>query len=812
MSNTRFGSLLLGVIEVLVAAAGCLGEVRSADCERFVIPPDRPARLEWRADPPAHRSDLGYIISDYWAREVAAGEAVADRDGAISISVNLPRGFYEVALPRLGYRGGIVVRPEHAGPEDAFFCMDSALSWLEKREDIRGGLARMLKRIGIVQSRERLRWDAVNKSEDVWDWEGGCQFETLRRTYARHGVKVLEMFHDSPRWLGRTDANPYPTNLLLAARSIGDLGRRWGGTWGGLEIWNEPDVQFGANLPADQYVPLAKAAAWGLREHLPAVPLVGGVLTDIAPDEYRRACAENGLLDQVDAISFHTYQQATTVEDMVSRYRVWLKAYGKESMPLWITESGRPWPKGAPRPAMREDAVSALDIVMKAIESKACGVAAYFAFVYVYYEENQNNFGMMGREVSPLRSMAAYAQMVSALANKAYVGDLKTSDPAVKRARVFSGTGGTVAVLYTGSVNRDAKVRLELAARRLEGIDGRTLSVDAAGGLPVPDGLAYVWLDAGSMADAVVKDTPAVGLYSVSRRPPPSRPAPSSVILRYPFDPSIASFTCKGYHVTHETAACFPLRVVVHNLAEQAGRVDLTPSIKGMASPVAIEPRSLELAPQGWAEVAWEVDVRQGGSDGQPLTIQVAAKGTMVPWISPLAVDLFVEKTVAAHLAGFPVRMALPIARLEAWQENIASQGRMTMSKTKEGGWRLEVHFGAGDRWVYPKLRLGEGVRWGQAKYLLLRARCDKPASVRFIAWEDSQAGYLSRRPLIPADGRWHVVLIPLRDVDSLASSPDGNGRLDADQVHSVSFGMNTEVEDNVLEISDAYLVGEKPG
>ena len=41
-----------------------------------------------------------------------------------------------------------------------------------------------------------------------------------------------------------------------------------------------------------------------------------------------------------------------------------------------------------------------------AIEALASGVASYFPFVFVYYEEGAKNFGMMGREATPLRSMS----------------------------------------------------------------------------------------------------------------------------------------------------------------------------------------------------------------------------------------------------------------------------------------------------------------------------------------------------------------------------------------------------------------------
>lgn len=49
-------------------------------------------------------------------------------------------------------------------------------------------------------------------------------------------------------------------------------------------------------------------------------------------------------------------------------------------MPLWLTESGRPWKQGPDRPPIDQDQTSALDITMKGIESQACGIARYFPF------------------------------------------------------------------------------------------------------------------------------------------------------------------------------------------------------------------------------------------------------------------------------------------------------------------------------------------------------------------------------------------------------------------------------------------------
>jgi hypothetical protein len=508
-------------------------------------------------------------------------------------------------------------------------------------------MARILNRIGVSISRERLTWGEVHSGKERWDWQTEHGYETLRQTSARHGVKTLELFHDAPGWMGATDANRYPSDLVAAASSWAQIGQRWRPHWDALEIWNEPDIFFGSDLPGDQYVPVAKAIAYGLRDVSPAVPLVGGVFTGGCPDAYRRSCALNGLLEDVDTISFHTYDKADSVQKMVQTYRDWLRAANVESMPLWITESGRPWKKGQGRPP--EDVESALDITMKGIEARACGVAAYFAFISVYYEENTNNFGMMGKEVTPLRSMAAYAQAITALAGKPYRGDLATTDPAIQRARVFGDAGQSVVVLYTGQAKSGATVKLDLPFSRLEGIDGRVLSAADGGSVPIPDGLTYLWIDSAKIGNALRSDTQAVRLYAVSRRPQPHRGRPSAIVLQHRFDPRQMTAATVGYTVTPEAARHFALRVRVHNLKDQSERIELTLTTPtGPAQGGAAPPRAVDVPPTGSADAAWELDLRRLADRQGACTLMVQGKSKNMERIGTLAIDVSIKQEAAS--------------------------------------------------------------------------------------------------------------------------------------------------------------------
>ena len=59
-------------------------------------------------------------------------------------------------------------------------------------------------------------------------------FDTLRHAYATHGMKVLEMAHDGPAWMGRVGV--YPQDLAAASRSWQAIAALWPPAWGAVEI------------------------------------------------------------------------------------------------------------------------------------------------------------------------------------------------------------------------------------------------------------------------------------------------------------------------------------------------------------------------------------------------------------------------------------------------------------------------------------------------------------------------------------------------------------------------------------------------
>ncbi len=602
-------------------------------------------RLQLASGPAA--DPMAYRIVDYSGKLVDRGELRRIEAGQWEIAVRLQQGCFEIDLPGNGQRLGVVCLPEWRGEPDPFFAIDGALSWLERDASRREELILIARRCGIAMIRERLSWGDVNSGPRQWNWEGGAGYEAIRRLYRSSGLPILEMAHDSPSWLGRV--GKYPRDLVGGAASWGQIAGRWNSGWGGQEVWNEPDIFFGGDLPADQYVAVAKALSYALARAGVKTPLVGGVMA-LPNRDFREACGRSQLLDRVDAFSFHNYDRATAIEGIVLGYREWLRRFGHGAMPLWLTECGHPWKRGPDRPPIDQDQTSALDITMKGVESLACGIACYFPFVYPFFVENSNNFGMMDKHLTPLRSFAVYAQMIRVLARHHYLGDLRHSTPALQRARLFGDDHEVVAVLYTGRPDAAAAVALGLPVERIEGIDGRRLAPKNDGSIPIPDGLSYVWIDRATAASRMITDTAASRMNPGTVKTE-ARGTPSPIVLRFKLDDSRYQPSSHGYRIKDVPVGQTRLAFEVWNLADGDQALKLGLSFEATGKSVSQPFRSVSLGPRSSESVEWTVDLGALVATSSQATVQVEARDRS-GLQDQLSVVLSGEADLARTLAG----------------------------------------------------------------------------------------------------------------------------------------------------------------
>ncbi|MDG3003418.1 hypothetical protein [Paludisphaera mucosa] len=767
----------------------------------FHVAPDAPATLEWKRSGTLAGEPLDYRVRDYRGSEETEGKAVAAA-GGVRIERAFPQGYHEIEFPSTSQRFGVLALPKPDGTPDPFFAMDAGLSWLVQDDEARDELVAFAKGAGFAMMRERLTWGAIEPAVDRWDWQSGARFERLRESYHRAGIPILEISHDAPAWAGRV--GKYPRDLPATAAAWQAVGRRWDRFWGGVEIWNEPEISFGADMPGDQYTAYGKAVSFGLRRAGTHAPIVGGVMSHYTP-EFLRTCVESGMLERVDAFSFHDYGPALAFEDVNARFREWLRASGHGDMPLWITECGWPWKRGPERPPADQDRGSASQIVMKAVEARACGVERFFTFVYPFYEENTSNFSVMDRCATPLRSVAAYAQAIHALKGLSYRGDLRRDDPRLTRARVFADNARAVAVLYSTAPEAELRepIRLDAVPSRVEAADGRATPI-RDGRFSLDDGLAFAWFDAATIAPLIEPQSRAKGLNPGLVRV--ARAEPSPIVLRHRFDPAVATPTSMGYHLKAGVTV-LPVVVEVINLGDATETLDVSLKIgrpKNSGDPI----RRVQVGPRSEVDVEWKVDAAGAFADFAPLRVFVTARSEKSER-DRLSLAFLGEPKLEQALAHLGRSERLPIEDLDRWSDNIGQGGKMRMEAAKPAGWHLVCeHAPKADRWVYPYFRLPNSVDLIGAQALVVRARSKRPGDVRFFLWEgETGVGYINGTSLIPADGEWHVTRLDLDALDrSNANAPDPNSKLDRGLVRKISVGLNSDVDAGDLEVSDLYV------
>ncbi|PAW77498.1 MAG: hypothetical protein B9S32_10905 [Verrucomicrobia bacterium Tous-C9LFEB] len=798
LSRTVSFIVIYGLLSV-----GCWAEtIPNAAVKQFFLAPDQPSILQLPA-PAGSGEKTAFVILNYQSERVTTGEALK-KAGQWEIPLQLPSGYYEVALPELRLTYGVDVIAAYEGAADPFFCMDSALSWLTP-VSTREGLIQMLKRCGIAMSRERLTWPAVHSAADAsWNWETPRAYDRTRLMYQENGIPLLELAHESPKWMIRDGSGKEPDAIVESIKDWRQIGKKWAKQWGAIEAWNEPDL---VNAPADQYVAWVQTLRYALRSEGIQTPVGGGVLAYISRP-FLNLAARCGLLTASDFISFHYYGDPANMEGHVAEFRRWLKEYGHEAMPLWLTECGAPW-LGVPgsRASARDIQSAAMKFAGNAIESRACGVERFFAFVYVDYSEHgSKNFGMLDRNGAPTRTMAAYAAATRILAHKSYVGDFPVSQLKTGQARVFaSSKGEAVIVVYTGTINPLATLLMEVVPQQILGADGRVLKSKTTGTIPVPDGLSYLVCSLESIRGKLITDTGARRL-TPRVAAPVSALAPEPLILKAQMKNSEVTPETRGYRVA-EGVMKIRIPILVANLADKEREVKLEFYDDAAVSKTPLTVAMGKVPPQGETVLTATVDFSAfQASPGDSKTVRIEAKAEGVKPISPLVLNFLFSQGLENHLKSHAYRYTIPLGEEHRWSVNITPTGKMKFEHGPEAQWGFTATFDGGDRWVYPRFIIPQEANLDRVQGILVRARLTRPGTARLLTWNEEGKQSTTLFSLFPSDGVWHVAYVPIDSfvIPAVGGAKSALGR----QIKTISIGCNSQENENHLEVSDFYLLG----
>lgn len=796
-------------------------QITPVDTRQFCADPDKPASLQWRIEGMTPGGQLEYRITSYTGAEVEVGEVRVDGEGLLTMQPVLPQGYYEISFPQAKTTHGLILLPA-VTTEDTFFAIDTAISQvgrLTRGLEQRAAMIDLLHRQGISMARERFYFPSQH-NPDEWDLdsgETGQYFASTRQLYANAGVPVLEMYHNVPGWL-RAAGSCYPGDLNIAVTHLHKIWNTFGKhSWGAFEIWNEPDIFFGKDLPGDHYLSYVKAVAHAYPDN---IPLVGGVLASAGNWIFMNSCVENGLMDYVDAVSFHTYGPPASIIPQMQSMRDWVAAGGRPGLPIWLTEAGRPWTTGTDRPNLPECMISARAITMQAIMARACGVEKFFAFLYVFYGEPGKNYGMNCKHNTPLRSLAAYFFAAQALANSEYVGDLPQEDNSVV-AKVFRRGDDAIVVYDTGGIQQNKDILLAEGSVAAYGIDGRSLIPSAGNILEIDGGMAYVWHKFAAIADKLDTETPDMQLYRAASLPAGERKRSPDVILQPMVTeaPNAPQITKTGYYWHIGALHNGQLSLRAHNMRDTQIKFRLRVSVpEEFSGGEPVQEKEITISANSHADTLWSISFAANARLLQTFDIVADAltiDGEMID--RAVFKSQLLNDDLSAIVDSVSEAVRLPVLPVDLWAASVASGAEGRIIPLADGVIRLEAEFAPkGTNWMMPHYPLPEGLKLKPGWTLMLRARAEPGSRLSVFFVERGRARFYTPARIMPDDGEWHIVCVQKQQ---LAMFPDDNSKvvnegLDESDVIRLEIGFtggkNTGSESGRrgwLEISDIFLL-----
>lgn len=726
-------------------------------------------------------------------QEVVASDKVTLVDGKAVLRLGpLPRGYFELtctgeaASAKLAL--GVVADHSTVAPTDSRLNVDGAISWLSRREDFEE-LAQMLRIAGVGWVRERFSWGQTEPQKGTVDWR---QYDASADAYAKAGVRVYQIFHDSPGWTHPDNkATRNPADLRDVYTFTKRVAEHYKGRVGAWEVWNEPDIGFWPDL-GDTFAGVQKAAYLGFKAGDPELPvLMASFCRGVC--SFDENLLESGIKDYFDIFNWHIYAAPETYPGTLGKYLELLRKYGCADRPVWLSEAGirlvATEPGGELNPA---DERKQAEFVPKSFAyTLAAGTDKHFFFVYPYYLENGVQFGALRKDLSPRPGFIAIAAAADLLGEAKYLGQYKLADAT---ALAFDSGRGNVLVVWGAkpqtvelAAPKGAAVADLFGRQKASAVDGK-LKVEVG---PTPQ---YV----------LGLDDSIRGNLSGAVRPEGRLPAntPCPVIVRGQAQVAQIDKNRNCYLVAGEP---FKYTVEVCNLTE-AGGANGEVSLE-VPEGWTCEPKSapISLEPMGRAVVEFALSGAPPSRAAQKVWVRPSfpgVQGTVQPSVSYFALDVSRVKPRET--------LDLKLDDPKAWTLNISGNGTMEIVAGAEGGICANIKFpGPGDRWCYPLVRFDPPRDLSAYDGVAFEYRChgdDDKTMVRLQVDEADGPSYLGDAGRAKKD--WTTVQMCFADLTwGGYSKPDPNGKLDLDAIGTIKIGLNTPKDEARLEIRNVRLV-----
>lgn len=790
----------------LVASLGMVCMNGWGQAAETTLSTERPGNLYAHAEPIAlqvtsgERGDLAWSVVDYDGERVASGKtSVAAGKGTVKLP-SLGRGYYELSWT-LGQQAGKVpfgvVTDHSAGPPaSGRLNVDGATAWLEHKGR-HEQLARILRVMGVGWVRERFSWGATEREKGKIEYAyKGTDYDKVADAYSGEGVRVYQIWHDSPSWTrpGKTGTRN-PDDLRDAFNFARRLAQHYKGRVQAWEVWNEPDISFWPDL-GDTFAGLQKAAYLGFKAGDPDLTvLMGSFCRGYCP--FDDSLFEAGIREYFDVFNWHIYAPPERYAPTLSRYLELLSRYDCDDRPVWLTEAGirlNATQEGGELSAA-DERKQAEFIAPSFAGSLAAGTDRHFFFVYPWYLERGVQFGSLREDLSPRPGLVAIAAAVDIMGQATYLGQCDFTDPqAGPWGLVFHNGRQRVLVAWA---REEQPVQVDVGAETVElanlvGARSQARTTDGKLTMTLGPSPQYILgLGDGAMT-RVEGETRAPGAL------PDTDPHP--VVIR---GQALGQPLDKGANAYLVGEQSFDYRVEVCNLQDGravSGRIELALPEDWTAEPTSFD---VALEPMGRVEQTVRITPAKPARSSQKVWVRGEfGQRDPQPSVSYVQADIARMKPVA--------ELDLGLNDPAEWSKNITGIGEMDIAPGTDGGVVFSAKFlRPGDRWCYPRVSFDPVVDWSEYDGIALEYRTagDDAMTARFQVVEHSGSSYMVSEGW-PASAQWRQVADLFSDLRwGSFSAPDDNNRLDIDRISAFMAGLNTRKDEVELHVRNVRLI-----
>lgn len=804
-------------------------ELSTLEPHLFYFQPNTDNKLTWKLlEGQIGSGDLDYEIINFKGAKISENKATTIDSIFINTTVNLPQGYYIIRFPNLNTQFGLSVLP-YLNPDaipDRFFamhadlCHKDRLTYLSSQDkEIRHeNLFKVLHKTGVRKVRDRVRPVQFAPNADSWSWSGtSYRYEDTRQLFDKYDIDLLGYFALSPNWMKRAEdkitgsnrnENKYPADLHAMTDTWLKIYERWQNELETIEIWNEP-----TGVTEDRLAPLVNAMTYRFQAAgYHDVDLATAAFAGLK-ERYTEHLGDMKVYDGIDKITFHTYANP---DQTVNRTRFYMDApakFGYPNMPVSITEAGQKYVGGL-WPTLDQEKYRCEMIIGNAVEARASGNTGYYSFIFkaAQFEEGDNvtQHSMIDIYGTPYLSMAAYAHAIIQLSHKDYLGDLQINHHDVIRARVFGDGENAVAAITS---DNSPGISINAPVQDITGIDGRKISPDDNGNIPMEDDIMYLTFKQSDVEDLVDSETKAMALYQRSQQSselPPRKTYP--VVLQHFADYDHLEFGSPSYNMATIIDQDVTLTFQVSNMSDQQQDVEVELELPQFLTTRESLAKSVTLPANSKQKIFWtiQLDRDEPGFQGN---ITLGPSNDYDTIVSPVKFGIKCPRPVEEVLNSFDSYRKIDIYDESEWSKAGTSTIDLDID-VKDNSVKFGLWVADNRSWSMGRYDIS-GYDLTQAKGLLVVAREDIIPDnvsrfwpkVKFGIEEHSGADYFSKP--IPNDGETHWTYI---EFDAMPVNVDDNNQtLDVEDIKNFLVHTWHGMTDRTVhyEVFDLYMVSD---